>query len=472
MDHPPLYYKLRDHFPFEPTQKQDAFFQMVSRFLVLDPDSIFLLKGYAGTGKTTALAALVGLLEEMGRECVLMAPTGRAAKVMSHYSGRQAQTIHRKIYYPKKGADAGVNFSLMPNRHREAVFIVDEASMISDAPTDGKSYQSGSLLDDLITYIYTGTRCCLILVGDTAQLPPVGRDLSPALDVTFLEREYGMKVYSIELDEVMRQQAESGILENATLIRERLSADDVDFQFDLAGFRDIVRLTDGYAIQDAIHDSYSNLGMDETAFIVRSNKRANLYNNQIRARILDRDSRIGTGDILMVVKNNYFWLRDDSQAGFIANGDLIEVLEIFSVRELYGFHFAHVKVRMLDYPDQIPLETLLLLDTLESPSPSLTPQQSQHLFEQVSLDYEEERTAWKRLKLVRENEHFNALQVKFAYAITGHKAQGGQWHTVFVEQPFMPEGPDREYLRWLYTAITRATHKVYLIGFADENFKR
>lgn len=472
MEHPPIYYRLLENFPFAPTAKQDAFFQMVSRFLLLDSgDSMFVLKGYAGTGKTTALSALVNTLQNIGRDCVLLAPTGRAAKVMAHYSERQAFTIHKKIYYPKKGNDAGVQFSLMPNKHKDTVFIVDEASMISDSATDSKFYENGSLLDDLVTYIYTGTRCCLLLVGDTAQLPPVGRDISPALDVKFLEREYGMKVYSLELDEVMRQAAQSGILQNATLIRNHIAENEADFSFRLGAFKDIIRLSDGYDIQDAIHNAYGNFGTDETAFVVRSNKRANAYNKQIRARVLDRDSEISTGDLLMVVKNNYFWLKEDSQAGFIANGDLIEVLEIFSVREFYGFKFANVKVRLVDYPNQIPLETILLLDTLQSESPSLTFEESQRLFEEVSKDYEYEKVKWQRLKKVRGNEYFNALQIKFAYAITGHKAQGGQWTTVFVEKPYLPDGPDREYLRWLYTAITRATDKVYLIGFQDEDFE-
>jgi ATP-dependent exoDNAse (exonuclease V) alpha subunit len=312
----------------------------------------------------------------------------------------------------------------------------------------------------------------MILLGDTAQLPPVNLDISPALDTESLSLHYHKEVRSIVFDEVMRQAEQSGILFNATELRDLLKDDFItDFRFRLHNFKDIIRLTDGYDIQDAINMAYSNYSIEDTAFIVRSNKRANAYNQQIRTRVLDKESELSTGDFLMVVKNNYFWLSESDQAQFIANGDIIEVLEIFGIMELYGFNFAKVKIRMVDYPDQKPLETVLLLDTITSESPSLTYDQSNKLYQEVMKDYEDERPAYRKLQKVKENEFFNALQVKFSYAITCHKSQGGQWNTVFVEQPYLPDGIDRDYIRWLYTAMTRAKDKLYLIGFKDEHFE-
>lgn len=437
-----------------------------------NPDEMFVLKGYAGTGKTTVISALVNVLPEIHKKYVLLAPTGRAAKVISGYSGRQAQTIHRKIYYPKKGSGGGVQFQLMPNKHTNTIFIVDESSMIGDGGSDSKFYENGSLLDDLIEYVYTGKNCKILLLGDTAQLPPVNSEVSPALDVRNLEQAYGMNIPNIEFDEVMRQAETSGILYNATQLRELLKDDFItDFKFDVKRFKDIVRLTDGYDIQDAIHSAYGNYSIEDTAFIVRSNKRANQYNQQIRGRILDKDSELSVGDYLMVVKNNYFWLKESDEAGFIANGDIVEVLEMFGIKELYGFKFAKVKVRMIDYPNQRPFETVLLLDTLVSESPSLTYDESNRLYQAVLEDYEDERAQYRKLQKVKANEYFNALQVKFSYAITCHKSQGGQWNTVFIEQPYLPDGISRDYVRWLYTAVTRAQDKLYLIGFPDEYFE-
>jgi ATP-dependent exoDNAse (exonuclease V) alpha subunit len=344
--------------------------------------------------------------------------------------------------------------------------------MISDVSSESKMYENGSLLDDLISYVYSGVDCKLLLIGDTAQLPPVHLDISPALNCDTLELNYDKEVKTIELDEVMRQEEGSGILYNATELRELLKDTFIsEFKFKLKGFKDIVRLSDGYDIQDAIHQAYSNYSIEDTAFIVRSNKRANQYNQQIRSKILDKESDLSVGDFLMVVKNNYFWLKDADEAGFIANGDIIEVLEIFGFKELYGFHFAKVKIRMIDYPDQKPLETVVLLDTLTSESPSLTYEESNLLYQEVMKDYEDETASYKKFQKVKENDYFNALQVKFSYAITCHKSQGGQWNTVFVEQPYLPEGIDLDYVRWLYTAITRAKDRLYLIGFKDEFFK-
>ena len=466
-----FYSVLQSKFPFKPTVKQEIFFQKIAEFITnSNNNEIFVLKGYAGTGKTTVISTIVNNLIEINKKYVLLAPTGRAAKVIANYSHKPAFTIHKKIYFPKKSSGGGVSFTLQPNKHRNTIFFIDESSMISDVVQESKMYENGSLLDDLISYVYSGENCKMILLGDTAQLPPIQLDISPALNTETLSLNYNKEVFSIEFDEVMRQEENSGILYNATELRELLKDVFFDsFRFQLNGFKDIVRLTDGYDIQDAINAAYSNYSIEDTAFIVRSNKRANQYNQQIRSKILDKESELSTGDFLMVVKNNYFWLKDADEAGFIANGDIIEVLDIRNIKELYGFKFANVKIRMVDYPNQKPFETVLLLDTILSESPSLTYDESNKLYQEVMKDYEGE-TKFKQFQKVKENEYFNALQVKFSYAITCHKSQGGQWNTVFIEQPYLPDGIDKDYIRWLYTAMTRAKDKLYLIGFKDENF--
>ena len=467
-----FYSVLQKQFPFQPTVKQDIFFQKIAVFLTnSNKDEIFVLKGYAGTGKTTVISTIVNNLSEINKKYVLLAPTGRAAKVIANYSNKAAFTIHKKIYFPKKGKSGGVSFTMKENKHTNTIFIIDESSMISDVNTEAKLYENGSLLDDLISFVYNGQNCKMILLGDTAQLPPVQLDVSPALDTEKLALNYNKEIFSIELDEVMRQEEFSGILHNATELRELMKSSFLDtFKFNLKGYKDIVRLTDGFDIQDAIQSAYSNYSIEDTCFIVRSNKRANQYNQQIRTRILDKESDLSVGDYLMVVKNNYFWLKETDEAGFIANGDIVEVLEIFGFKELYDFRFAKVKIRMVDYPDQKPFETVLLLDTITSESPSLTYDESNRLYNEVMKDYEGEAQYRKFLK-VKSNEYFNALQVKFSYAITCHKSQGGQWNTVFIEQPYLPNGVDLEYIRWLYTAVTRAKDKLYLIGFKDESFE-
>ena len=380
-----FYSLLLRSFPFQPTLKQQIFFQQIADFLTNDNhNEIFVLKGYAGTGKTTVIATIVNNLLEINKKYVLLAPTGRAAKVIANYSQKPAFTIHKKIYFPKKSSGGGVSFTLQQNKHKNTIFIVDEASMISDTNTESKLYENGSVLDDLISYIYSGTNCKMILLGDTAQLPPVNLDVSPALDTNSLALHYDKEIKHIELDEVMRQEENSGILNNATALREVLKENFFDtFQFNLKGFSDIVRLTDGYDIQDAINTAYSKYSIEDTAFIVRSNKRANQYNQQIRMKILDKESELSTGDYLMVVKNNYFWLKETDEAGFIANGDIVEILQIFNIKELYGFQFANVKLRMIDYPNQKPFETVLLMNTLTSESPSLTYEESNRLYEAV-----------------------------------------------------------------------------------------
>ncbi|NQZ45027.1 MAG: AAA family ATPase [Flavobacteriaceae bacterium] len=475
MSHPetPDFYRiLLEKFPFEPTEMQRFALQKLAGFATAKKsDKIFLLKGYAGTGKTTLIGAVVKHLWHIKKKAVLLAPTGRAAKVMTGYASSTAFTIHKKIYFPKKQSGGGVQFVLAPNKHRHTLFIVDEASMIPDAPADSKLFENGSLLDDLIFYVNSGFGCKLVLIGDTAQLPPVRLELSPALDENKLALNYNKEVETIELNQVMRQTENSGILQNATLIREQLKAGLFDtLQFRLNPFKDIVRLIDGHEIQEAIDGSYSDFGREETVIVVRSNKRANLYNKNIRERILFLENTIATGDYMMVVKNNYFWLRPNSEAGFIANGDIIEVLELFGIKELYGFTFAEVKVKMVDYPDQKPFETVLLLDTIDAESPSLSYEEGNRLYQEVAQDYAHEKSNYKRFLGVKNNRYFNALQVKFSYAVTCHKSQGGQWEQVFVEQPYLPNGIDRDYLRWLYTAVTRARKKLYLIGFKNDFF--
>ncbi|WP_335966916.1 ATP-binding domain-containing protein [Galbibacter sp. PAP.153] len=472
MDAASFYKLLKEEFPHSPTHKQDVVLQQLSDFIYSEErEEVFLLKGFAGTGKTTIIGAMVHNLWKTMRKSVLLAPTGRAAKVITNYSGRTAFTIHKHIYFPRKQSGGGVKFVLAPNKHKNTIFIVDEASMIPDSPADSKIFENGSLLDDLMMYVYSGHNCKLILIGDTAQLPPVNLYLSPALDENKLSLNYNKEVKKIELDEVVRQQLNSGILLNATNLREQLQDDYAnDFQFHVKDFTDIVRLIDGYEIQDAINQSYSEDGKEETAIIVRSNKRANMYNQQIRSRILFLDNELAAGDYLMVVKNNYYWVKTSSEAGFIANGDIIEVLEIFAIKELYGFKFAEVKVQMVDYPNMKPFETVLLLDTLDVNSPSLSYEDGNRLYQEVMKDYEDETSKYKKFLKVKNNKYFNALQVKFSYAVTCHKSQGGQWNTVFVEQPYLPNGVDKDYLRWLYTAVTRAKDKLYLIGFKDNFF--
>lgn len=466
--------ELENNFPYELTEKQSVFLQQVALFCCNSQEKeVFILKGYAGTGKTTLIGTLVGQLGKINRNAVLLAPTGRAAKVIKSYSNREAFTIHKKIYFPRKKKGGGVSFTLQPNKHKNTIFVVDEASMISDALSDSKMYENGSLLDDLVYYVGSGKNCKLLFLGDVAQLPPVNLETSPALDKESLSLQYDFEVRHIELDEVMRQADASGILYNATQLRLKLEEYYVDsFRFRIKGFNDIVRLIDGYDIENAINESYNNSGIEETAIILRSNKRANQYNQQIRAKILSKDSVVSTGDYLMVVKNNYFWLKDNpsAEAGFIANGDIVEVLEIFKIQELYGFNFASAKVRMVDYPNQKPFEVMLLLDTVMSESPSLTYEESNRLYQEVMKDYEGE-AGYRKLLKIKANPHFNALQVKFSYAMTCHKSQGGQWNNVFVEQPYLPNGIDKDYVRWLYTAITRAKEKLYLIGFKDDFFE-
>ena len=463
-----------NRFPFTPTEDQHKLIRGISKFIFSDDkDEILLLKGYAGTGKTTVISTVVNLLWHAKKKSVLLAPTGRAAKVIASYSKKKAFTIHRRIYKPKPSTDFGVQFVRQNNTSADTIFIVDEASMIPDTLTDGKLFTGGSLLDDFMEFVDGGQRCKVIFIGDEAQLPPVHLEISPALDYNNLSMRYNKTVLEYQLREVLRQDADSGILKNATTLRYNQENRLFDsFKFNLESQTEVIRLTDGYDIESAISDSYSNAGIEDTTIIVRSNKRANLYNQQIRNRIRMLENEVSTGDILMVVKNNYFWLDPTSAPGFIANGDTVEVLRILSIKELYGFRFAEVEVQLVDYPNEDSFETVIMLDTLTIDGPSLPYEESNKLYHEVNKDYEDEKSKAKRYKKVKENPFFNALQVKFAYAVTCHKSQGGQWSNVFVEQAWLPTGEiDMEYLRWLYTAITRAKNKLYLIGFKDDYFE-
>lgn len=468
-----FYHSLLENFPFSPTSQQDIALQKLSQFILdSEKEKVFILKGYAGTGKTSIIGALTKSLWKAKKSPSLMAPTGRAAKVMSNYSGYEAFTIHKKIYYPKKSGPK-IQFTLQKNKHKDTIFIVDEASMISDFNEGGSFTNTGSLLDDLMEYVYSGRNCKVIFIGDTAQLPPVNMELSPALNGNQISLNYQKEVDQIELSEVVRQQQKSGILINATMLREHIKDGFYEsFKFDANAGSDMIRLVDGEEILNAINEAYDNLGHEETALVVRSNKRANLYNQQIRSRILFREDELAAGDFLMVVKNNYFWIKPNTEAGFIANGDIIEILEIYEIKELYGFRFARVKVQMVDYPKMKAFETVIMLDTLDMNAPSLPYEDSNRLYEEVMKDYVDIQSKYKKYLSVKNNAYFNALQVKFSYAMTCHKSQGGQWKTVFVEQPYIHDGViTKEYLRWLYTACTRASEKLYLIGFKDEFFE-
>ena len=458
-------------FPYPPTADQLQAIRLFCGFVDQNSSSsIFLLKGYAGTGKTTLIASWLKPLQKQGYKVVLMAPTGRAAKVMSTYAKTKANTIHKRIYFAQQNKQGGIQFTLQENKFRKAIFIVDEASMIGDEQSSAQLFQNGSLLQDLITYVQQGDRCKLVFVGDTAQLPPVKQELSPALNQSYLSMHFSADVTEVELSEVLRQDALSGILHNATNLRNLMHDSSADhFQFLIRDKVDIAHLQDGFDIQGALEDGYREVGRTETTIIVRSNKRANLYNRQIRTQIMSLENDMAVGDLLLVVKNNYFWLAPDSQAGFIANGDVIEILRILSFQELYGFRFAKVHVRLVDYPDQDPFDTVLILDALDAEGHALTYEQSNELYTKVRQDYSH-LPKYKQYPEVKKNPFFNALQVKFAYALTCHKAQGGQWKRVFIEKPYLPDGPSVDYYRWLYTAITRASEQLFLIGFKEADF--
>ena len=469
---------LLHHFPYEPTPGQSELIKRLAIFFA-NPTTpgtrrLFILRGYAGTGKTTVVSSMVQSLPQLGKQTVLLAPTGRAAKVLTAYTGQQAFTIHKKIYLPSTNKDGAMYLRLAPNQHKNTVFIVDEASMIQKGQTsilNSSLFASRDVLDDVIDYVFAGFNCSLMFIGDTAQLPPVGMNISPALDPKFLRSSYHLEIGGYELKDVVRQSLESGILANATMLRSKISGEDVTMPFfDLKGFDDIKSITGG-ELTDLLETCYSKYGHDEVAVITRSNKRANLFNQQIRNRILYRENEIEAGDLMMVVKNNYAWLSPDSKTSFIANGDIIEIKRIRKVDEMYGFHFAEAYIRLIDYPDEPEIEVKLLLDTITTESPSLTSEDNKRFFEAVMEDYADIPQRRKRIEMVKKNPYYCALEVKFAYAYTCHKTQGGQWQAVFVEQGYLkPETINTEFMRWLYTAVTRAQEQLYLVNFNDDFF--
>lgn len=452
-----------------PTDDQSDALKKIADYITGNTnDVIFLLTGYAGTGKTSLISSVVKTLELLRMRTVLMAPTGRAAKVLSSFAGKQSFTIHKKIYRQKSSRDGIGNFVLDRNLHKETYFIVDEASMVSNASGDQSLFGSGNLLDDLVEYVYSGTDCKLIIAGDTAQLPPVGSVLSPALDPEVL-KGYGFGLVTSELKQVVRQSEDSGVLMNATRVRLQIADHELVLpSLECGNFKDIIRIS-GEDLIDEITTSYGTSGLEGTIIVVNSNKQANRYNQGIRNRIFFREEEISPGDMVMVVKNNYFHIDEEDDSGFIANGDIAEVKRIRKYEEKFGFRFAEMLLRFTDY--DLEVESKVMLDVLSLDTPALPADKSRELFQNVLADYLFLKTRRKQFEAVRNDPYFNALQVKFSYAVTCHKAQGGQWQRVFIDQGmYNRQEISIDYLRWFYTALTRATEKLYLINFPDEWF--
>jgi len=458
---------IRAQLPFEPTEQQTQLIEELGVFLMsTDKDKAFLLKGYAGTGKTSVVSALVRALNELKQKTVLLAPTGRAAKVISGYSGFPAFTIHKRIYRQKSMSE--FRFQLADNLHTHTLFIVDEASMISNTGSE-TAFGSGRLLDDLVQFVYGSDGCSLLLLGDTAQLPPVMQPHSPALERDKL-LGYGLKVYDFTLTHVVRQALESGILHNATLLRQQLLDErTTEFpRFELEGFSDIRKLS-GMDLIDEIQRSYDGVGVEDTIVVTRSNKRAAIYNNGIRARVMMKEDELSGGDLLMVTRNNYFWNKPYKEIDFIANGDILQIVRVGKHHTIYDFRFVDLTLRSLDYEWEI--DARIWLDALQAESPAAMNEMTNKLFESVLEDYPEITTKREKYKKVLENEYYNALQVKFAYAVTCHKAQGGQWKKVFVDPGQIAEEQlNSDFYRWLYTALTRASETVYLVNFPETAF--
>ena len=462
-------------FSFEPTGDQTLMTERLSEFLIrFREPSLFVMRGYAGTGKTTMVGAFVRALPNFNLRAVLLAPTGRAAKVLAGYSGQQAFTIHKKIYKTAADEFGGFKTILQKNPHKNTVFIVDEASMIPDINLSPETsiFAVRSLLEDLVNYVHSGVNCKLVLVGDTAQLPPVGLDMSPALDLEFMKHTFDCEIFSEEMREVVRQSQDSGVLYNATMLRIKLATDDFSLPlFDTNDYIDIKKIN-GSELEDALNEAYSKYSSEEIAIITRSNKRANLFNQEVRNRLLFREETLSGGDLMMTLKNNYFWLPKTSDIGFIANGDMLEIQRIRGFEEMYGFQFANVSLRLTDYPDEPNLDVKLLLDTISAETPALSYKDSTRLWSEVSKDYEHIPNKRKRFSEIKQNPYLNALQIKFAYALTAHKTQGGQWKAVFIDQGYFTDDMlNAEFLRWLYTAITRATETVYLVNFSEKFFE-
>ncbi|MFA6277054.1 MAG: AAA family ATPase [Pedobacter sp.] len=465
-------------YPFKPTEEQLVFCAKATSFLVKnETNKCFILRGYAGTGKTTSVAALVKALPQFKLKVVLLAPTGRAAKVISSYTNKRALTIHKKIYRKRSAVSTEMAFQLAPNLVENTLFIVDEASMIADEwnPQNGSSF-----LKDLIEFVYqpapTGAskNCSLLFVGDTAQLPPVGSIDSPALNEKYLLANFGLKVTAVELKEVVRQEKKSGILANATMLRQLINGYDEDTislpKFITKSYKDIFSMT-GIKLVEGLEYAYSKFGIENSLVVCRSNKSANVYNNQIRARLLYRDEELSGGDQIMVVRNNYFWLPDNPETAFIANGDMAKVVRVRREEERYGLRFAEVQLEFLDFPDAGVISCKVILDTIQAETPNLPYEKSKQLFDGLLEDYSHLNSKRDKMEAIKVDPYYNALQIKFAYAVTCHKAQGGQWDAVFVDQGYLTdEMIDLDFLRWLYTALTRAKKELFLVNFSQNLF--
>jgi len=469
MDRKQLEARLLSRFPYEPTNDQRTVLKHLAAFhLSKTPHPLYLLKGYAGTGKTTVISAYVQEIIGLKNKFVLLAPTGRAAKVLSQYTGLHAFTIHRFIYTLRTDSSGKTKVILNNNKYNHTVFIVDEASMIGDNAQGNDQFSQRSLLEDLLSFVFSQPDNRLIFIGDTAQLPPVGLSLSPALDLHFLKNLFNLTAYSYEMKEVMRQSLDSGILSSATELRRRIELNQytIPLLSEKLFKKDVIPITDAMDLQDKFQEYFYGQHFENSIIICRSNKRANLYNQQIRNRILQRETELEAGDLLMVVKNNYFWLKGVSKAGFIANGDIVSVKRVLNIYENHGFRFAEAEVKLIDYPDEKSLTLLLLLDTIYSEKANLDQKESMQLFEKLKEEYAFLKSKTKILAAIKNDYHYNALQVKFAYAMTCHKTQGGQWKNVFIDQGYLTEEMiNKEYLRWLYTAFTRATDQLFLMGF-------
>lgn len=468
-----LVYKIRQQFGYTPTAEQEHALHIFAMFLTdRDSHSVMVMRGSAGTGKTSLAGAIVRTMTALEQKVMLMAPTGRAAKVFSLNSNHAAFTIHRRIYRQRSFSGDGGQFNLNDNLYADTLFMVDESSMIANEGFSETSFGSGRLLDDLVHFVYQGRNCRLMLIGDKAQLPPVGEEESPALNATVLAG-YGLKVYQCDLNEVLRQSQDSGILYNATVIRQMITHDEATElpKINFTGFADIT-MVPGNELIEGLNTSYSQVGMDETMVITRSNKRANIYNQGIRNTILGREEGLTTGDMLMIVKNNYYWMeKDNSAIPFIANGDRARVQRVRNIRELYGFHFADVWLQFPDY-DNYEMASTVIMDSLMTEAPALTREQNEQLFEKVMEDYADIPLKPDRMRKIKQDDYYNAIQIKYAYAITCHKAQGGQWAHVYLDQGYMTDEmltPD--YIHWLYTAFTRASEHLFLVNWPKAQTK-
>jgi ATP-dependent exoDNAse (exonuclease V) alpha subunit len=464
-----LLFKEQLHYP--PTNGQSEAMELLSEFVCKNvKNQLFILRGYAGTGKTTLVSALVQTLKMLDKKNVLLAPTGRAAKVFSVYSNQKAYTIHKHLYRVKM-KDGMLDFSRRENKMSDTLFIVDEVSMLSAAIQSGTLFANKSLLEDLIEYVFEGENCKMIFIGDDAQLPPVHSTESPALMTDYLNKNFHLNTTSFQLTEVVRQALDSGILFNANILRNKILERDINFPvFSGNPFEDYTRIN-GSELEELLNTLYAKYDSDEIVVITRSNKRAYIFNNEIRKRILFRENQISTGDSIMAVKNNYYWVDSTSEIGFIANGDIMEILAINKIQEIYGFMFADVSVRLCDYPNFQNIDIKIIIDSLESEGPSLTGEKMSSLYQEVLLDYQNISNKRIRYLKMKNDPYLNALQIKFSYSLTCHKTQGGQWKIVLIDQGYIKEeNIDVEYFRWLYTAITRASEKVFLINFDEKMF--